>query len=433
MEPPRSELSADITIPPGDIVNLPVLGREFGICFADPSVVANESPTPTLGTVGAKATLIFSAGEPSLSASSLNYATLALSTIETGGPSTSGILGPFDLSLWGGLVCGGHPTAAYEDWHGYIDYETTNNVTTGPWTVRARLPLWPGMELTAQLPRIERYGRISWDVYSGPFDPLATFEVVARPTITEILAVTPTLAGNPELIAWFGATNFYMPGDLVDGIDWAIDNTGANPVAVSTFGALQAGRPYSHTFAAEALGNTSIKGSFSEPFPLCVLTTTLPSGFTDGKIWMKPIIRPVQPDILGQITDTASNRTIPGYLQRANALLTPRAGIVGTTAVVTSPGGFGFNLAAASLPNTGVIITGGLITMTAPAGTYVSCYVGTAAAANTMIAEGYINPLTIAFGAPPHGITVPVGNNRIWYQCNAAGANVAIVLYTLDI
>lgn len=445
-QPPTSSASADLTIPPGDIINLPVIGREFGLTFADPTSVATATGSEIIGSVGNRATIIFSRDEPSLSASSINYATLALSTLTSGVVGASGTIGPFDLSLWGGLIVNASPVNTAWDQHGYAIYEISND--NANWTAITRLPLWPGMQLVAQLPRIARYARVRWQGYGAPFDPAATFRVIARPTLTEILAITPTLAGQPTEFVWGplvapNFSTFYVPGDLVASIDWHV--TSAAVGGGATTGVQALGSPLSPipptVFATLVpattifLNGLGVKGTFSDMWPLIQFNIQSTVGTTNGTFSFIPRILQGPPDVMGSPFDAlnAASLTLPGLLRYSNvdldtivARLALQAGLTPTVTATACLAGVWTNTGVDMPANQRVFAIA--LSGNGAAGNLIQAGYGTAAAVvNTMHSGPTPSPGSISLGQP-YGFNYGA-NTRLWAWSTAAGT-VWIIAWT---
>jgi hypothetical protein len=192
--PPTSNANADITIPPGDIINLPVSSSEFGFAFANPASVITPIDN-IIGVIGDRCTIIASFDEPSVSAASISYTSLALAQgtgqlITTASTVTIGV---YDLALWGGLlvqVLGNAGTGAlqYE-----LSDDGVNFFFIGSFAVNVNI------STTFLFPRTARYIKLSIRYIAFPFSANMTCRIWARPCLQEVLQVQSFNAGGSLL------------------------------------------------------------------------------------------------------------------------------------------------------------------------------------------------------------------------------------------
>jgi len=437
--------TADLVIPAASSRVWPI---SSGDCVAAFSGTASTAADVSSGLATEASLQLLDETEPDVAAASLSFLNLSLSIAASAGPAATGTLGPFDLSTWGGLVISGAPTVNFWDQQGWCAYETSANLVT--WTRRVRLPLWPGMQLSAQLPRFERYARVTWQPYGAPWAAAPTFSLVARPTLEEVLAVVPALSGSPPAWAYSGAQIVYVPGDLVASIAWYFDNTAAGTTAtVQALGFIATGGGFGQIlFMSSVPTGTARKGTWADPWPIVNVTIGASVGVPAGNWGAVPHILPGYPDSLGQNFDTVLTPTIPGFLNSLNNRAFVWGAVTDAAGTLTQLGQLR-QLVAQTAPQdaavtgspvacgAGVWTTSGL---DLPAGgRIVSINAGASVAGIVQVGVGTAGAVAVALGAGLTNVTAPIGqpwgylygaNTRVWLYSQAA-ATVWWNIYTI--
>lgn len=185
--------NADIQVPPAAVLTFPVTGSSFGF-----SLDVSAIMTQVLAGLSDTAFIWLGRDEVPPSGMTLAYpkSTLsdsALSQQIYANQPYNAVVGPFDLSAWGGLI------AAIENVGtspAVLVYEMTDSITPPPtWLKASKHVLQAGECKIVQLPRVKRYGQLRVDRLLSTDTPLLT--ITPKLSESEILVSQPNWPPPP--------------------------------------------------------------------------------------------------------------------------------------------------------------------------------------------------------------------------------------------
>lgn len=183
--------NADQTVPAGGTLTFAVAGREFGLAYADATLLAQRAA----GNVNNRALVQFgTSDETPPTYGGANFQSLSLSEATSGLAAFAGVttLQTFDLGAWGGLLISVIPNAL--SGQGVIAV----NVSSDGLAFRnlENYAFWPNIPVILTVPRVARFVQIILNQTAIVGEPAIGGFVSARFTLSEVQAFTYAPLGN---------------------------------------------------------------------------------------------------------------------------------------------------------------------------------------------------------------------------------------------
>lgn len=184
--------TANHIVPAASQVTFAVGGREFGVGFSSPALVAGQAAT--LSGLSNRAILTFyGANEAVPNLGSISYQSLSLSQLTVATAyAGAGTVGLYDLGSWGGAIAFVSPAAG--SGQAVLAASVSDDAITfypiRTWT------LWPNVPAILAIPRTMRYLLLQTNVTAFAGEPSVSGTISVRASISEIVQLSYNPSGN---------------------------------------------------------------------------------------------------------------------------------------------------------------------------------------------------------------------------------------------
>lgn len=221
--------TADIIVPAASQSSYAAVGKWFGVGFADAGLVDMPADPIESGLAGTATVLFLGAGETIPTLGSVAFQSLSASELTNGLTTFAGttVSAIFDLGPWGGAIV--HVSPDSGSGQGILTIAVAS-AAAGPFRTFQTLAFWRGLPLTAMVPRVARFLRVTLTATTIAGEPAMTGSYAVRATLAEIARfdyqVTGASISNAYNVPNLSETSYILATYGLPSITVALRETG---------------------------------------------------------------------------------------------------------------------------------------------------------------------------------------------------------------